>query len=223
LEHAGELPLAEDEHMIAALAAHAPQEALAHRIRPRGAGWRAQERDAAGRSHPRERRPEFAVVVADEVLRVPVERGGPAQLLRDPGVGRVSRRADMHHAPHVERDDEGGEERAEEQIGDREEVAGPHVGGVIAQEGGPRLPARERSTVAGQVGPDGALGDAQPQLQEFAADAFGPPRGFSSASRRIRVTVAASSGGRPGPGRDFRRQSARTRRGASTAASRAGR
>ena len=43
-----------------------------------------------------------------------------------------------------------------------------------------------------------------------------PPRwimsqdsGFSAAIRRIRVTVSGDSGGRPGPGRDFRRQNDR--------------
>ncbi len=50
---------------------------------------------ANARSDPRERRPEFAVVVADQVPRALVERGGLAPLLGDPGVGRVARHADV--------------------------------------------------------------------------------------------------------------------------------
>jgi len=40
-EHAGEVALAEDQHVVEALAAHAPQEALAGRVRLRGADGRA--------------------------------------------------------------------------------------------------------------------------------------------------------------------------------------
>src|SRR6476659_6094101 len=68
-QHAGQLPLAQDEDVIEALAAHAPQEALAHRVRARSAEGRAQHHDAAGRGNTREVGPELAVIVADEVLR----------------------------------------------------------------------------------------------------------------------------------------------------------
>src|SRR2546423_10987938 len=40
-EHAGELPLAEDEQVVEAFAAHAPEEALARRVRARSADGRA--------------------------------------------------------------------------------------------------------------------------------------------------------------------------------------
>jgi len=72
-EHAGPLPLAKDEQVIQAHAADAPQEALADGDGLRRPGWRAQDRDPAGCGDGRERGPERAVVIADEVARALVE------------------------------------------------------------------------------------------------------------------------------------------------------
>ena len=58
------------------------------------------------------------------------------QLLGHPRVGGVARDADMHHPARAQRDDEEAVERAEEQVGDREEVARPDVVRVVAQESG---------------------------------------------------------------------------------------
>ncbi len=175
----------------------------------RRADGSAQGADPARGSHAIEMRLILAVVVADEVPRALVEGRGLAQLLGDPGVGRVPRDADVDHPPRAERDHEEGVERAEAQVGDREEVAGPDVRGVVPQEGRSRLAARARDAGDGQVGLDRPLGDAEPQLLEFAADPLGPQSAFSAAILRIKVTVSADSGGRPGPGSDFRRQRAR--------------
>jgi len=114
-------------------------------------------------------------VIADEVARALVKGGGLAQLLGDPGVGRVPRRAHVADPPRGLLDDAAGEERPEEPVRDREEVAGPDVRGVVAEEGGPRLPARARGAVAAQIGLDRALGHADAELAQFAADALRTP------------------------------------------------
>ena len=173
--HAGEVALAEDEQVVQAFRPHAAQEALAGGIRPRRADRSAQDRDAAGRGDAGEGRPEFAVVVADQVAWVLSERGGLAQLLRHPGVGRVACRTHMDDPPRGQLDDEEGEQWAEEEVGDREEVAGPGFCGVAAQEGGPGLPARPRYPVTTQVCLDGALGHEDAELPQLAADPLGPP------------------------------------------------
>jgi len=110
------MPLTEDEQVIQAFTPHAAQEALADGIRLRGADRRAQDRDAASRSDAGEGRPEFAVVVADEVARVLPERCGLAQLLRHPGVGRLARRAHMNDPPCGQFNHKEGEEWPEEEI-----------------------------------------------------------------------------------------------------------
>ncbi len=82
----------------------------------------------------------------------------------------------MHHAAGLERDDAEGEERAEEEVGDREEVAGPDRWGVVAQERRPRQPDLARRTRLAQVALNRRLGHADAQLEQFAADAFRPPQ-----------------------------------------------
>jgi len=118
-EHAGELPFPEDEEVIEALAAHAPQEALAHGVGPWRADRRAQHPDPARGGHLREAMPVLAVVVPDQDAGTLVERGGLAPLLRDPGVGRVPRHGDVDRATRTEFDDEEGVQLAEAQVGDR--------------------------------------------------------------------------------------------------------
>ncbi len=165
-EHAGPLPRAKDEQVI---------QALADGVGLRRPGWRAQDRDPAGCGDGRERGPERAVVLADAVARALVKGGGLAQLLGDPGVGRVPRRAHVDDPPRGLLDDEAGEARPEEPVRDREEVARPAVRGVVAEEGGPRLPARARGAVAAQLGLDGALGHADAGLPERATAPLGTP------------------------------------------------
>jgi len=174
-EHAGQMPLAEDEDVVQALTAHAPQEPLAGGIRPRRARGRAQDADAAARGDLRERGPEFAVVVADQVPRALVERRGLAQLLGDPGIRRVARRAHVDDPPRGQLNHTERVQRAEEQVGDRQEIAGPDLVGVVAEEGRPRLPARARGAMAAQVGLDGALRHADAEFAQFAADPLCPP------------------------------------------------
>jgi len=101
--------------------------------------------------------------------------GGRAQRLGDPGVGRLARRAQVDAAPRGQFDDEAGAQRPEEQVRDREDVARPAVGGVVAEEGGPRLPARARGAVAAPIGLAGALGRADAHLAELTAAALRAP------------------------------------------------
>ena len=111
-QDAPQVRLAQDEDVVQALAPHAAEEALAGGVLPRRAVGRAQLRDAARRGDAGEGRPVLAVVVADEVARPLAEGRGLAQLLGDPGVGRVARHADMDDPARAERDDEEGVQRA---------------------------------------------------------------------------------------------------------------
>jgi len=207
-EHAGQLPLAADEHVVEARATRAPEEPCAHGMRL----WRArrgpQDRDATGRRDAGARRPARAIVVADQGARALAEGGGLAPLLGDPGVGRLARRAQVDDAPRGQFDDEAGAQRPEEAVGDREEVARPAVGDVVAQERRPRLPARARRAVAAQLGLARALRHADAQLAQCAA----APRGTPA---RVLGRQPPDQGdglrreGRSGPGCDRRRQRAR--------------
>ncbi len=81
----------------------------------------------------------------------------------------------MDDLPRAEVDDKEGEER-EAHVDDRQEVARPHVMGVVVQEGRPRLTAWARWPRRAYVALHRALVDPDPELEEFAADALGTPQ-----------------------------------------------
>jgi len=185
--------------VIEARAARAAQEARAHRISPRRARGCAQDRDAARLRHPREARPARAVVVADALARALVERGGRAPLPGDPSVGRVARHPDVNHAARVRRDHEAGAEWAQEGVARAARAwLRKKVAPVCPRGRGSRGRAKEVWMVrcAARI----PSFPSAPRIRSV------PQRGWSAASRWIRATVPADSGGRPGPGRDLRRQ-----------------
>ncbi len=151
--------------MIQAFPSHAAQEALTGGVLPGRAIGRPPLDDAGGRSHAGEDRPVFAVVVADEVPRMLPERRGLAQLLGDPGIRRAARDADVDDPPRAERDHEERVHRPEAEIRDGEEIAGPDVRGVVAQEGRPCLTRAARRARLPQVALDRALAHADVELQ----------------------------------------------------------
>ncbi len=146
--------LAEQQQVVEALAPDTPEEALAGGVLPRRAVGRAQLADAGRRRDAGESRPVLAVAIADEVAGPLVERGGLAQLLGDSGVRRVARDADVDDPAGAQCADHAGEQRAEEEGGDREAVACPNIRRVVVLEGCPPLPgpARQARLPVGREG-----------------------------------------------------------------------
>jgi len=72
----------------------------------------------------------------------------------------------------VEEGDEEGEQRVEEEIGDRQEVARPNLLGMRVQEGLPGLPSWPGGAHGSHVLLLGAKASADAQLEPFAPDAF---------------------------------------------------
>ena len=103
----------------------------------------------------------------DQVPRRYAEGRGLAQLLGSPGVGGLARDAHMDDAARGELDDEEGEQGPEAEVGELEEVAGPDLAGVGAQERGPGLPARAWRADRPQVLLDGALAHPDAQLAQL--------------------------------------------------------
>src|SRR5262249_9048520 len=75
----------------------------------------------------------------------------------------------------AEPDDEEREHGAEEEVGVLQEVAGPGVAGVVAQEGRPGLTGWTRRARSSEGLLDRPLAQGDTQLGEFAADALGTP------------------------------------------------
>ncbi len=133
-EHAPQVGLAEHHDVVQARAPDAAEEPLAGGVLPGRAVRRPQYRAAGGGGDAGAGRPVFAVAIADEGARSLPERRGLAQLLGDPGIRGMARDTDVDHPARIACADEAGVARPEEHVGDREEVAGPGLRGVVAQE-----------------------------------------------------------------------------------------
>ncbi len=82
----------------------------------------------------------LAVIITDEILGSLSIRSRLPQLLCGPSVGRKSCHPDMHDLPRGQFDEEKRKERAKEEIGDLQEIAGPESSSVMLEEGRPLLP-----------------------------------------------------------------------------------
>ena len=164
-----QLILVQNEEMVKAFAADAAEEAFADGVRAGCPDGRPQHLDAAPGRDARELCAEFAVIVADQEARSRAEGRRLAQLLGNPGIGRMPRDADVDDFAGAKVDDEKSEERAEPQVDDRQEIACPHVTGMMMQEGRARLAAWPSWPRRAHVPLHRALGDPAPEFQEFAA------------------------------------------------------
>ena len=127
MEDAEELLLLQDEQMIEALTSHTAQKPLTDGIGSRGMIGGCEDLDVTRLGNTCEVHPKLAIIITDEVLRPHVIGGGDPSLLCGPSIGGRSCNADMNHFAGVQFDNEVGEERAEEEIGDREKAAGPDL------------------------------------------------------------------------------------------------
>jgi len=121
--------------VVEALQADAAQELLADGMHPGRAVHRAEAPDTARLGHPGDGWAERAVVVADQIGRMLPERRGFAQVLSDPGSGGMACDGYMDHPSRGQFHNDEGRELADEEIGDRQKVAGPVGGSVGAREG----------------------------------------------------------------------------------------
>ena len=102
IEEAMELLLLENEEVIQAFSSHAPQKTLTDCIGLRGSIRRSKHLDATGGCHSGKIRPEFLVIIPDEVCRRLSIRSRLSQLLCDPNVGRKSRHTHVDDLSRVQ-------------------------------------------------------------------------------------------------------------------------
>jgi len=106
LQHVFEVPLAEDDDVIEALAPDAAKESFADGVHERSLNGRPKNADTGTGGGAVEVSAELAVVVANDELGSGAEGRGFTELLRRPPRGRVPRDADVHDALGVDVDDE---------------------------------------------------------------------------------------------------------------------
>jgi hypothetical protein len=128
-----------NQQMIEILLPNAPGEALADRIGSWSAIGGLEQLDATGRRHSSKARPEFAVVITNELFRRLPIGGGFSQVLGHPGIGWRACHADRDDLPRLQEGDEEGKERSKEQIAHLQEITGPDLFGMGAQKRAPLL------------------------------------------------------------------------------------
>ncbi len=119
IEHALELLLLKDQRVVEAFLPHTPQESLTDRIGSGSVIRCFQYFYATGVCYSSETGSEFAIMIANEILRHLSIRSCLPQLLCSPSVGRRSCHAHVEHFPRLQFDDEEGKERSKEQISDQ--------------------------------------------------------------------------------------------------------
>ena len=136
------------------------------------------------------------VAIAEEVGRRGVVREGVHDLLGGPGGGGMLGHVEVDDAPAMVGEHDEDEEHAQARGGHREEIEGDQVADMVGEERAPGL-RRLGAPLRHQPG-DGALGDVDAELQEFAMDSGRAPQGIRRGhSFLTRAAISALIGGRP--------------------------
>jgi hypothetical protein len=114
------------------------------------------------------------VAIADEVARSLIPGKCLGYLTSNPFGCRICRDVDPNEVSAVEPDDDEGIEQVETDSWNNEQVHGGNVWRVVTQEGSPSLAGRRPSF--DHVFGDAGLRDLKPELEQFAVNAWRPPK-----------------------------------------------
>jgi hypothetical protein len=176
VEYAVELLLMQDEQMIETLTPYTTKESLTDGIRARGVIRSFENLNVTRLRNPSEAHAKFTVVITDEVLRPHTKGSSFPKLLCSPSVSGISCHADVDHPARVQEGVEEGEQRTEEEIRDREEVAGPDLLSMRVQEGIPPLSSWPCGTHGSHILLNRTFADAKTQLKQLAPDPLRSPQ-----------------------------------------------
>ncbi len=167
------MPLAENDDMVQALAAHRADEALREGILPRAVRGREDFLDP----HALHAEPKLLAVdlvaVAEEIGRCGVVREGVHDLLGGPVGGGMLGHVEVDDPSAMVSEHDENEEHAQACGGDREEVEGDEVSDMIGKERPPSLGGRG-APLREQPG-DGSFGHIDAELEELGMDSRGAP------------------------------------------------
>src|SRR6267378_1312525 len=197
-QDAAQVSFAEDEDVIQTLAPDRADEPLRIGILPRALRRRQDFTDA----HALQALPEHVTVdgvaTAEEIRWGGVVREGVHDLLDRPSGGGMLGDIEVEDAPAVMGEDDQNEEDAPASGRNGEEVDRDEVADMVGEEGSPGL-RRGRAALREQAG-DGALGDVDAELQEFAVNSRRTPERvrcghFPDEGDDLGVDVRAAPGG----------------------------
>jgi hypothetical protein len=194
-----QVPLAENDDMVEALAAHRADEALRERILP-WAVWRREDfRDLPALHTMPEVFAVDPVSIAQEIGRRGVVRESVHDLLGGPVGGGALGHVEVDDAPAMVSEHDEDEEDAQAYGRHHEEIEGDQIADMVGEERPPRL--GRRGAPLGKQSGDGALGHIDAELEELTMDSRRAQRGFAVAMRVTSALISAWTGGRPPVGR----------------------
>src|SRR5216684_2577194 len=169
-----QMHLAQDNHMIDALAPDRSDQPFGKAILPRR-GWRGGlVPDAHGAKSACDNAPIDPIPIADEVVRSLIPGKGLCYLTCNPFCRRICSDVGPDEVSAAAPDDDEGIERVEADRRNNEQVHGGNVWRVVVQEGPPSL-AGWPSSFDHVLG-DARLRDLNSELEQFAVDAWRAPK-----------------------------------------------
>ena len=194
-QDAPQVPFAEHENMIQALAADRADEPLREGVLPRIVGCREDFCDAHALHSVLELLAVDAVAIAEEIGRRGVVREGLHDLLGRPLRGGVLGHVEVDDAAAIVGQRYEDEEHSQARAGDREEVDGDQVPDVVGKERPPGL--GRRGAPLGERRETVRSATLIPSLRSSPWMRGAPHRGFAVAMRVTRALISALTGGRP--------------------------
>ena len=190
-----ELLLMENQEMIQAFSPHAAQKAFANGIRSRRPIRRSQDFNSTRCCHSCEIRPEFAVIISNQISRSFSIWSRFAQLVCDPRIGRGSRHIHMDHLSVTRNEGvEEGKKRTEEEIRDLQEITSPHPPHLCSMIAKKRLPGLSTGSLWANLPHillDGPFAHSNIQLEPFATNALRPQSRLFAAISLIKLIVSS--------------------------------
>src|SRR5467141_2482377 len=173
-QNATQMRLAQDNHMIDALAPDRSDQPFGKAILPRRGWCSGLVPDAHGTQAARDDNAIDSIPISDHIARSHVPRKSLRYLTCNPFGRGICCDVDPDEVSAVEPDDDEGIEQVETDSWNNEQVHGGDVRRVVAQEGSPSLAGWPPSF--DHVLGDARLRDLKPELEQFAVDAWRAPK-----------------------------------------------
>ena len=213
--------LAQDNDVVHTLTPDRSDQPFGNAILP-GRGWCGRlVSDAHGAQSARDDAAIDPVSIADEVVRSLIPGKGLRYLTCNPFGRGISCDVDPDEVSAVESDDDKGIEQVETDSWNNDQVHGGNVRRVVTQEGSPSLAGRPPPF--DHVLGDARLRDLEPELEQFAVNAWrAPKRIFDAHPPDQRAQLRFERGVDLPMGATSNAKSSESRPGANSRASRAG-
>src|SRR6204780_652370 len=173
-QNSAQMRLAQDNDVVHAFTPDRSDQPFGKAILPRRGRCGRLVPDAHGAQSARDDAAIDPVAIADQVVRGPIPGKCLRYLTCNPFGRRICCDVNPDKVSAVEPDDDEGIEQVETDSWNNEQVHGGNVGRVVTQEGPPSLAGRPRPF--DHVLGDARLRDLKPEFEQFAGDAWRPPK-----------------------------------------------